>query len=86
MLANLSGWHLLIMAAVGFVIVAIVVAVVVLAIVYSRRNANPPAGYPDPTAMPSAESRLRDIENLHQRGILTDAEYEAKRAEIIGRI
>ena len=32
------------------------------------------------------ETRLRRIENLHNNGLLTDAEYQAKREEILGEV
>ncbi|QPZ38048.1 hypothetical protein [Paramicrobacterium chengjingii] len=42
--------------------------------------------HPAPTGIPSPETRLPAIERLRQRKVIGAAEYEAKRAESIGRI
>ncbi len=45
----------------------------------------PPPGHqpPSPPPSPSARERLAEIAALHDEGLLTDEEYQAKRAEII---
>ncbi|WP_166979503.1 c-type cytochrome biogenesis protein CcmI [Paramicrobacterium fandaimingii] len=85
MLGNLTGWHLMIVAAIVLVIVAVVIVAIVLTVVLSRRGSSSPDNAAA-TGIPSPETRMREIERLRQRGVITDAEYEAKRAEIIGRI
>ena len=32
------------------------------------------------------QTRLRNLEDLHNEGLLTDAEYQAKREEILGEV
>jgi hypothetical protein len=41
-----------------------------------------PAG---PTAQDTADSLAR-LADLHAQGVITDAEFEAKKAELLGRI
>ena len=46
---------------------------------------NRPPGVPAPAGV-SVADRLRKIGELHDSGILTDAEYEAKRAELVAQL
>jgi hypothetical protein len=41
---------------------------------------------PPPQPQPSAADRLADVTRLHEQGLLTDEEYQAKRAEIISQL
>jgi hypothetical protein len=34
----------------------------------------------------SVEGRLRELEDLHQKGVITAAEYDAKRAEVLAAL
>jgi uncharacterized membrane protein YdbT with pleckstrin-like domain len=43
-----------------------------------------PAGAP--TAAPSATDQIAELHRLHQAGAITEAEYEAKKAELLGRM
>jgi len=76
MLSNLTGWHaLIILGVVGaMALVALVVlAIVVLAIRSTRRRQGvDPAG------------RLQELDRLRDQGLLSEAEYAAKRQEILG--
>ncbi|MDR6906078.1 putative membrane protein [Agromyces sp. 3263] len=76
-----TGWHILVILAVLLVIAAVVAAVIVVAIVASRRVAAP--SQPNVQA-PSA--RLSQLEHLRVNGQITEQEYAAKRAEILGQL
>jgi hypothetical protein len=41
---------------------------------------------PEASATPNAAERLAEVTRLHDEGLLTDEEYHAKRAEIIGQL
>jgi hypothetical protein len=46
-----------------------------------------PQGYAEPQAAPAGEDRiqkLKDLGALKQQGVLTDAEFEAEKARILG--
>ena len=75
MLSNLTGWHVLIILGVLLVMALVVVAIVVLAIRFARRRQT---GHP--------ADRLAQLDQLRAQGLLSDAEYAAKRQEIIGRL
>lgn len=45
-----------------------------------------PAAAPAAPAGPSATDQIAELHRLHQAGALTDAEYEAKKAELLGRM
>ena len=47
-------------------------------------KAPPPA--PATTPPDTLKTRLRNLEDLHNDGLLTDAEYQAKREEILGEV
>ncbi|GAB3127899.1 SHOCT domain-containing protein [Glaciibacter psychrotolerans] len=92
MLSNLTWWHLLIslgvLAVVAFVIVMIIVAVVRAV----RKSAAPPVhslqvplgSRPVPSADPTVQ--LQKLAELRAEGLISDAEHEAKRTEILGRL
>lgn len=80
MLDNLAGWHLLIMAGVLCAVAIVVVAIVILVIRPGRRR-------PEPAVLPGrAADRLVELAQLRNRGLLTAAEYDARRQDIIGRL
>lgn len=88
MFTNLSGWNLMIGPV--LVIAIIIVIAVVVAATRRPRAAGSPAPYgsvPTPTLQSTdvAEALLK-LTALRDEGLITDAEYEAKRAEILGRL
>lgn len=77
-----TGWHILVILAVLLVIAAVVTAVIVLAIVASRRVAAPSQlNVQAPTS-----ARLSELDQLRVNGQITEEDYAAKRAEILGQI
>jgi uncharacterized membrane protein len=76
------GWHVLVILAVLLVIAAVVTAVIVVAIVASRRIPAPS----QPNAHGSTSGRLSELEQLWVNRQITEDEYAAKRAEILGQI
>ena len=64
--------HWLLMLA---LMVALAVAIVAIAWVAQRRREPPPRG--------TNESRLRELQDLHAKGLLDLAEYERQRAQIL---
>lgn len=78
MLEGLIGWHVLIVVVVLLVIAALVVGVHLLirAGCRSARKAT------QQTA--DVATRLSELDQLRARGLVTEAEYDAKRAEILG--
>jgi hypothetical protein len=52
---------------------------------YEQQQAAPPAApAPPPAAAPDTVSQLKDLADLKNQGILTDAEFEAQKAKILG--
>lgn len=45
-----------------------------------------PAPQPAPAPSNDVAAQLGDLKKLHEMGVLTDAEYEAKRAEVISKL
>jgi len=80
MLNNLSGWHLLIVGG-ALCAAALVVALVVILVIRASRRGVASADLP---GRPS--DQLVELAQLHNRGLLTEAEYDAKRQDIIGRL
>lgn len=80
MLDNLSGWHLLIVSGVLCAMAIVAAAILILALRSSRRRTQSTelAGRP--------ADQLVELAQLRNRGLLTDAEYDAKRQDIIGRL
>jgi hypothetical protein len=68
--------------AVLLVLAAVVAAVIVVAVVASRRVA-PPS---QPSIQAPASVRLAELEQLRVNRQVTEEEYSAKRAEILGQI
>ncbi len=50
------------------------------------KQAPPAPAPPVAPAGPSATDQIAELHRLHQAGALTDAEYEAKKAELLGRM
>ena len=81
MLNNLTGWHVMIILAVVLTLAVIVVLIVVVAKRLSRGSSRGiAASAPDPVGSLKALAGLRD------QGLISEAEYEAKRQELLGRI
>jgi uncharacterized membrane protein len=77
MFSNLSGWHLVIILFFLLVIVAAIVAAVLIARAVVRRGDSGAGGI---------DAKLKTLDRLRDRGAVTDAEYQTKRAEILGRL
>ncbi len=74
MLSNLTGWHALVILAVLGGIALVVLAIVFLVVRVFRRRAGDPS------------TRLRELGRLRDQGLLSEAEYAAKRQEILGQL
>lgn len=83
-MGGFSIWHWIILLAV----IAIPVVTVFLIVVLVNRSNKPPAipGAPPPPIGQSIEARLRDLDALRARGVVTDAEYAERRAAILGSL
>lgn len=81
MLNNLAGWHVLVIFGVLVIIAIVVVAIVVVAIRLSRKNAHRSV-----TSSPDPLEQIQRLAELRDQGVLSETEYEAKRAELLGRI
>ncbi|HYI33321.1 MAG TPA: SHOCT domain-containing protein [Glaciibacter sp.] len=81
MLNNLTGWHFMI--ALGLLVTAVLVLVVIFAVAsrMSRRTHPGTAG-----SSPDAVERIHRLGQLRDDGLITDAEYDEKRAELLDRI
>jgi len=49
-------------------------------------NLSPSASNPAPVTSDSVQSRLQLLKDLHDKGLITDQEYDAKRAAIVDEI
>lgn len=78
MLEGLIGWHVLIIVFVLLVIAALVVGVHLLIRAGCRSARKTPQQAAD------IATRLSELDQLRARGLVTEAEYNAKRAEILG--
>lgn len=76
MLNNLTGWHFVLATA-----AIVVLAIIVVAIRLARRN-SPGA----PVSSPDAAQQIEKLAQLRDKGLLSEAEYESKRTEVLGRI
>jgi flagellar basal body-associated protein FliL len=89
-----TGWHVLIILGVLVLMAAVVAAViVVIVVVVSRRHGEPfpqsaaAAGYGTPIHPPvPASARLAELEQLLANDQISETEYAAKRAEILGDV
>ena len=81
MLFGLSGLHVLIIFGVLVIIALVVITIIVVAIRLSRKSDDRPLPpTPDPVELIQRLATLRD------EGLLSQAEFETKRAELLGRI
>lgn len=81
MLSNLTGWHILIILGMLVILATVAVIVIVIAIRLSRNKARSPVAIP-----PDPVLQIKRLAELRDEGLLSEAEYEAKRAELLGRI
>ena len=75
MLSNLNGWHAVILLVVLLLMVAAVAAVVLVVLAAARRGGAGGIG-----------GKLKALDRLRDQGLLNDAEYQAKRAEILRQL
>ena len=89
---DIFGWGLIIIV---LLVLAVGVGGLVFLITYlSKRSVAPgtPAPYGSPDSVQTAPafsdpaSQLRKLEQMRNEGLLTEQEYEAKRAEVLSRI
>ena len=78
MLSNLTGWHFLIIVGVLAAMILIALAIVFLIVYLARRRPAGSGGTADPAR------RLAQLDQLRAQGLVTEAEYDAKRREILG--
>ena len=81
MFNNLAGWHVLVILGVLVTIAIVVVAIIVVAIRLSRNNVRRPM-----TSRPDPGEQIQRLAQLRDEGLLSQTEYDEKRAEILGRI
>ncbi|MBC7761920.1 MAG: SHOCT domain-containing protein [Candidatus Saccharibacteria bacterium] len=81
MLNNLTGWHVLVILGVLATMAIVVVAIIVVVIRLLRKNVRHPV-----TSSPDPVEQIRRLAQLRDEGLLSETEYEAKRAELMGRI
>lgn len=77
---QIQGWHILVLIALA-VIAAVVVAIVLIVKAVSKRSHTPAAD--TPRQLSGKEQRLAELDDLRARGQVSDAEYEAARADIL---
>jgi len=75
MLSNLTGWHALIIVGVLGAMALVAAAIVLL---FVRLDRGPRSG--------GSADRLAQLDQMRAQGLVTEAEYAAKRQEIIGRL
>lgn len=63
-----------------------IVLFVVLIVAFARRRPAPAAPVPAPAAADEPSQKLRQLQSMLDDGLITDEEYEAKRAEIIANV
>lgn len=81
MLFGLSGVHVLVMLGVLVIGALVVIAVIALGIRLSRRGDHRPL-----TPAPDPVEQIQRLAKLRDEGLLSEADFEAKRAELLGRI
>jgi len=81
MLSNLTGWHFLILLGVFVAIAVVVVAIIAFAVFLSRKNTQRPT-----VVAPDPAEQIEKLAGLRDKGLLSEAEYESKRSELLGRI
>lgn len=81
MFGSLGGWHFLVILGVLVIMAIVAIAVVAIALRLFRIKARSQAPTP-----PDPVEQIKKIAQLRDEGILSEAEYEAKRTELLGRI
>ncbi|UOQ89490.1 hypothetical protein MUN74_00755 [Agromyces endophyticus] len=81
MFYGMGGWHVLVILGVMLVFALVVAAIVVPIVLVARHSATTDDRS---AALPrTVESRLRELDDLRNRGVISPAEHEAQRAAII---
>ena len=89
---SFTGWHVLIILGVLLLMAAVVAALIVVVVVSRRNGAAAPqgataSGYGSPVHPPGpASARWAELEQLRANGQISETEYAAKRAEILGDV
>jgi uncharacterized membrane protein YhaH (DUF805 family) len=92
---NRSGWWMLIALIPLIGIVILIIFLIQDSDPGDNRYGRNPKGVAGPTVsssdsgmsgLPGSEQRLQDLETLRMRGLITDAEYEQKRKEILASV
>ncbi|WP_422390762.1 hypothetical protein [Arthrobacter sp. N1] len=89
---RLEGWHIIVIL--GFLLVVTVIAGVILLGSAARRGPRPPSGQQAQGAPPGSrpdaahhfrtkEDRLREIDELHRRGVISEHEHRETRKRIL---
>ena len=81
MFNNLAGWHVLVILGVLVTIAIVVAAIIVVAIWLSRNKVRRPM-----TSSTDPVEQIQRLAQLRDEGLLSQTEYDAKRAELLGRI
>jgi hypothetical protein len=81
MLFGLSGLHVLVILGVLVIGALVVITVIAFGIRLSRRN-----DHPSETASSDPVVQIQRLAKLRDEGVLSEADFEAKRAELLGRI
>ena len=76
MLGNLNGWHAIILLVI-LLMIAAAVALVVLVVVRASARSSLGSG---------ASERLRKLVELRDQGLITETEYDAKRARLLDEL
>lgn len=82
-LFNLAGPDLLIILIMAFGAIAVIGVLIMGGSFISRRSSQPPPPIPP---VGSASDRLRQLDELKQKGSISDAEYEEQRHRILNSI
>lgn len=80
MFYGMGGWHVLVILGVLLVFALVITAIVVPIVLVSRGQGSSDRGAPTPR---SVEARLRELDDLRNRGVISPVEYETQRATII---
>lgn len=81
----IGGPEIIMILVVLFLLAVPVVIVVAVLMMSNSRNKGPLPPMPPPP-LPSVESRLAEIDSLRARNLISEAEHEEKRKQIIGGI
>jgi len=76
-----SGLHVLVIFGILAIVALVLIAIIVVSIRISRRSAN----HPLPSA-PDPVEQIQRLAKLRDDGLLSQAEFETKRADLLGRI